>query len=93
MSEKMSAKQLTELPLWEQFEQEARRHKCDAERLLEQWIQEQLEIWEDQKLDAEIRKQVQKSGYREEDAVEIVRQHRREKQAARVETEAQRATA
>lgn len=89
----MDEKQLMELPEWEQFEKEARRHKCDAAQLLSQWMQEQMEIWEDQKLDAEIRKDVQKSGYREEDAVEIVRQYREEKRAARGAKEAERAAA
>jgi hypothetical protein len=37
------------------------------------------EVAEDEALDEEIRRDVQGSGYREEDAVEIVRQYRREK--------------
>jgi hypothetical protein len=37
------------------------------------------EITEDEALDEEISRDAQRSGYREEDAVEIVRQHRREK--------------
>lgn len=37
------------------------------------------EVAEDETLDEEIRRDAQGSGYREEDAVEIVRQYRREK--------------
>ena len=40
-------------------------------------MRERLEIWEDQQLDEEIRPDVQRSGYREQDAVQIVRWYRR----------------
>lgn len=42
-------------------------------------MRECLEVWEDQKLDEEIRREAQRSGYREEDSVEIVRRHRSDK--------------
>ena len=48
-------------------------------QLLNEWMREQLEIWEDEKLDQEIKRDVQRSGYTEDDAVELVRQYRREK--------------
>jgi len=45
-------------------------------RLLTNYMRECLEGWEDQKLDEEIRREAQRSGYGEEDAVDIVRRHR-----------------
>jgi len=42
-------------------------------------MRECLELWEDQKLDEDIRREAQRSGYREEDSVEIVRRHRSDK--------------
>ncbi len=42
-------------------------------------MREFLELWEDQKLDAEIAHQVLVSGFAEVDAVKIVRRHRLEK--------------
>lgn len=41
-------------------------------------LREQIEIWEDETLDNEIRRDAQKSGYTEDDAVELVKQYRRE---------------
>ncbi len=72
-----------ESPLWEQFQKAARERRRNPVRLLMDYMRECLEIWEDQKLDEEIRRDVQCSGYREEDAVEIVRQYRREKRERR----------
>jgi hypothetical protein len=40
-------------------------------------MRERLEIWEDQQLDEEMRRDAQRSGYQEGDAVAIVRQYRR----------------
>jgi len=42
-------------------------------------MRERLEIWEDQQLDQKIRRDAQRSGYREQYAVQIVRQYRRQK--------------
>jgi hypothetical protein len=42
-------------------------------------VRESLEIIEDQELDEEIRRDVRASGYREEDAVDLVRRYRTEK--------------
>ncbi len=70
---------LSALPLWEQFQKAARQRRRSPERLLTDYMRERLEIWEDQRLDEEIRHDAQRSGYREEDAVDIVRQYRREK--------------
>lgn len=50
------------------------------------YMRECLEVWEDQKLDDEISRDAQRSGYREEDAVGLVRRHRTEKRAGRAAT-------
>ena len=72
-------------PLWEQFQAEARKRRRNPARLVTEYMRECLEIWEDEKLDEEIRADVQKyarkHGLTEDDAVEFVRQCRREKQA------------
>ena len=65
-------------PLWEHFQKAARRRRCNAVRLLNEYMRERLEIWEDQKLDEEIRRDARKRGHREQDAVKLVRQHRSE---------------
>ena len=70
---------LSESPVWEQFQQEARERRRNPVHLLTGYMRECLEIWEDQKLDEQIRGDAQRTGYHEEGAVEIVRQHRREK--------------
>ncbi len=74
---------LSSLPLWEQFQKAARQRRRSPERLLTDYMRARLEIWEDQQLDEEIRRDAQRSGYREEDAVDIVRQYRREKRDQR----------
>jgi len=70
---------LSALPLWDQFRKAARERRRNPEHLLTDYMRERLEIWEDQRLDDEIRLDVQHCGYREEDAVDIVREHRQEK--------------
>ena len=65
--------------IWEEFQREARKRRRNPVRLITELMREQLEIWEDEKLFREIRRDVQKSGYTEDDAVELVRQYRREK--------------
>lgn len=52
-------------------------------QMLTEFMREQLEIWEFKKLDEEIRRDVQRSGYTEDDAVALVRQYRREKKQTR----------
>lgn len=75
----MTIETLTKLPVWERFEAAARRQRRRPMKLLAEVLQERLEIWEDEALDEAIKKDAQKSGYTEDDAVEIVRQYRREK--------------
>ena len=62
-----------------EFQQEAKKRRRNPGNLLTEWMREQLEIWEDEKLDQEMKRDVQRSGYTEDDAVELVRQYRREK--------------
>ena len=68
----------TELPLWEQFEKAAREHRRSPTRLLTDYMRECLEMWDDQKLDQEMQRDAQAGGLHEDDAVEIVKQYRRE---------------
>jgi len=79
----MAKSTILESPLWEEFEQAARAHRRNPERLLAELMRERIEIWEAEELDAGIRRDVQawakRTGATEADAVEIVRQYRREK--------------
>ena len=70
------AKDILDSALWERFEEAARKRQRDPVRLLKEFMKERLEVWEDQKLDRQIRKAALRGGRREEDAVEIVRRHR-----------------
>jgi predicted transcriptional regulator len=70
------AKDLLDSALWERFEEAARKRRRDPIRLLKEFMRERLEVWEDQKLDRQIKKAALRSGRREEHAVEIVRHHR-----------------
>jgi hypothetical protein len=75
----MATNTITESPVWKHFEEEARRQGQDPVDLVTKYMNECLEVWEDEALDEEIRGDVGKSGYGEEDAVDLVRQYRREK--------------
>jgi len=68
-----------EQALWERFRQEALTHRRRPSRLLSAYMRQCLEVWEDQALDEEIRSDAQRSGYRETDAVAVVRQCRRKR--------------
>jgi hypothetical protein len=71
----MEKRTLQNSPLWEEFQRAARKRRRNPLRLLTDYMRECLEIWEDQKLDEEIRREAQRGGYREQDAVEVVRRH------------------
>ena len=75
----MTTKPINDSPVWKQFEIEAKKRRRNPVRILSDYMNECLEIWEHEKLDNEISKEAQKSGYAEDDAVELVRQYRREK--------------
>ena len=66
-------------PLWDQFQNAARRRRRDPVKLLKQYIEECLEVWEDQRLDEELSRDARRSGLRESDAVAVVRRYRQEK--------------
>ncbi|MGB7922017.1 MAG: hypothetical protein WCF57_02100 [Pyrinomonadaceae bacterium] len=80
----MATNTLIDSPVWKQFEEEARRQGADPVDLVTKYMNECIEIWEDEALDEEISHDVQKSGHTEDDAVEIVRQYRQEKKNQRV---------
>ncbi len=75
----MTTKSIDDSPVWKQFETEAKKRRRNPVKLVLELMKEQVEIWEHEKLDDEISKEAQKSGYTEDDAVELVRQYRREK--------------
>jgi uncharacterized protein YdaU (DUF1376 family) len=79
----MKNESLLNTPLWEEFAKAARRRRRNPMQMLTEFMREQLEIWEFKKLDEEIRRDVQRSGYTEDDAIELVRQYRREKKQTR----------
>lgn len=70
------AKDLLDSALWERFEEAARKRRRDPVRLVKEFMKERLEVWEDQKLDRQIKKAAISSGQREDEAVQIVRRHR-----------------
>ena len=65
--------------LWQEFKLAVRRRRRNPLNLLADYLRESLEIWEHQKLDREIQKEVRKSRYSAGDAVGIVRKYRAEK--------------
>jgi hypothetical protein len=75
----MTLDTLIQSKLWREFEHYARSKRKQPAKLLAEIIRERLEIAEDVALNEAIRRDVQKSGYRESDAVKIVREHRAEK--------------
>jgi predicted transcriptional regulator len=61
-----------------QLTQAAREQRRSPARLLQEVVREYLDIYEDEKLFRQMQREAQQSGYREEDAVDLVRQVRRE---------------
>ena len=62
-----------------QLMQAAREQRRSPARLLQDVVREYLEIYEDEKLFRQMQREAQHSGYREEDAVDLVRQVRQER--------------
>jgi len=77
----MTTKAVNDSPIWKEFETEAKKRRRNPVKLVLDLLKEQMEIWEDEALDREISRDPQKSGYTEDDAVELVRQYRLEKKA------------
>ena len=70
------AKEILDSALWERFEAAARKRRRDPVRLVKEFMKERLEVWEDQKLDRQIKKAAISSNQREEEAVRTVRRYR-----------------
>lgn len=69
--------------LWEQFQQAAREQRRNPSRLLAQVVKDYLEIHEDEKLYRQMQLDARKSGYKEDSAVALSLQVRREMKARR----------
>jgi hypothetical protein len=69
--------------IWEEFQKQAKKRRRNPVTMLTEYMRECLETWEYKQLDEEMRRDAQRSGYTEEDAVELVRQYRAEKRAKR----------
>ncbi len=50
------AKEILDSALWDRFEEAARKQRRDPVRLLKEFMKERLEVWEDQKLDRQVKK-------------------------------------
>ena len=69
--------------LWKQFEQVAREQRRNPSRLLMQVVREYLAMYEDEEFFRQMQRDARRSGYKEEDAVALVRQVRQEKSERR----------
>lgn len=65
--------------LWNQFSGLAQQKRKRPNRLLEKLMAEYLAIQKDLQLDAAIRQQAGRSGFKESDAVALVKQYRKAK--------------
>ncbi len=75
----MTMKTLNDSAVWKEFETEAKKRRSNPVKILSDYMKECLEIWQHERLDEEIGQEAQKSGYTEDDAVELVRRYRSEK--------------
>ena len=64
--------------LWAKLSTAARREGKTPGRLVQRLIQDFLEAEVDRKMDAAIAREARRTGYREEDAVPLVREYRRQ---------------
>jgi len=64
--------------LWAKLSTAARQEGKTPRRLVQKLIQDYLETEVDRKMDAAIAREARRSGYREEDAVPLVREYRRQ---------------
>jgi predicted transcriptional regulator len=77
----MTATVQLDVNLWNQFSGLAQQKRKRPNRLLEKLISEYLAIQKDLQLDEAIRQQVRKSGFKESDAVDLVKQYRQTKKS------------
>lgn len=75
----MEKRTISESTLWSEFQEAAKKRRRNPVRLVTDYMRQCIELWEDQRLDDEIRREAQRSGYREGDSVDIVRRHRSNK--------------
>jgi len=75
----MTATVQLDMDLWNKFTRLAQQKRKRPDRLLEKLITEYLEVQNDLQLDEAIRQQVGKSGFKERDAVALVKQCRQTK--------------
>lgn len=67
--------------LWVKFSGLAQQKRKRPDRLLENLIAEYLSMQKDLQLDEAIRRQARKSGFKENDAVQLVQQYRQTKRS------------
>ena len=79
----MTLENLIQSNLWQEFELQVRAKRKQPTKVLAELMREYLEIQEDIALTEERRRDVRKSGYKEKDAVKIVREYRAEKRKRR----------
>lgn len=79
----MVTNSLLNSPVWDLFQKEACKRRHDPMALLIAYMNERLEIWEDEALDEEVNEQARQSGYEEGDAVTLARRRRQEKKQSR----------
>jgi len=77
----MTATVQLDVNLWSQFSGLAQQKRKRPNRLLEKLIAEYLAIQKDLQLDEAIRQQARKSGFKESDAVDLVKQYRQTKKS------------
>ena len=77
----MTATVQLDVNLWNQFSGLAQQKRKRPNRLLEKLITEYLAIQKDLQLDEAIRQQAGKSGFKESDAVALVKQYRQTKKS------------
>ena len=79
----MTLENLMQSDLWRDFEQQVRARRKQPAKVLAELVREYLEVQEDIALTEEMRRDARKSGFREADAVKLVREHRDEKKRRR----------
>jgi hypothetical protein len=79
----MTLENLMQSDLWRDFEQQVRARRKQPAKVLAELVREYLEIQEDIALTEEMRRDARKGGFREPDAVKLVREHRNEKKQRR----------
>lgn len=77
----MTATVQLDMNLWNQFSGLAQQQRKRPDQLLEKLIAEYLAFQKDLQLDEDIRQQARKSGFKERDAVELVKRYRQTKKS------------